>query len=105
MVVAFGIAFTIVGWIALMVSFWLPEPAAQALQATAWAMGIPGLAVAAIGLVCEEELVAEFDRRRDRVQRTRALRCTDCGNKILNVGGTTVGDQLESELMNTPWKE
>lgn len=99
MIVAFGFAFTIVGWIALMVSFWLPEPAAQALQATAWAMGVPGLVVAGIGLTCEEELVTEFDRRRHQVHRTHALRCTDCGTKILNAGGTTVGDQLESELM------
>src|SRR3954462_8037540 len=94
MVVAFGIVTTIVAWIALMVSFWLPDPAGHALQATALAIGIPGLVIAAFAVVFETELVSEFEAREEKVKRTHPLRCSDCGSKILNAGGTTIGDQL-----------
>ena len=105
MAVAFGLAFVAVAWICLMVSFWLPDPAGQALQATAWAMGIPGLVVAAVGFVMEQEIVTELENRQERVQRAKPLRCSDCGTKILDASGTTVGDQIEAEFMIEPRKE
>jgi len=102
MLVAFGIVTTIVAWIALMVSFWLPDPAGTALQATALAIGIPGLVFAVSGVIFETELVTEFEKREEKVKRTHPLRCSDCGTKILNAGGTTIGDELEEELMIEP---
>jgi|SRR5262245_11873008 len=103
MVVAFGAAFVGVAWICLMVSYWLPGAAGHALQATAWAMGIPGLVVAAAGFVMESEIVTELENRQEKVQRAKPLRCTDCGTEILNAGGTTIGDRIEGELMAGPW--
>lgn len=99
MVVAFCAVTVLVAWIALLISFWLPDPAGVALQATAFALGIPGLVVGLAGVVFETELTDIFETRGERAKTTHPLRCTDCGSKILNAAGTTVGDQIESELM------
>ena len=103
MIVSFGAAFVIVAWVCLMVSFWLPGSAGQALQATAWALGVPGLVVAAVGFVMEQEIVTELENRQEKVKKTQPLRCSDCGTKILDASGTTIGDQIEGELMTGPW--
>jgi hypothetical protein len=99
MMVAFGVTFGVVAWVCLMISFWLPGLAGDALEATAWAMGIPGLVVAAAGVIFERELVEEFESRSEQAQKGKALRCSDCGTKILDASGTTIGDQIEGELM------
>jgi hypothetical protein len=103
MVVAFGVITVLVAWVAFMVSFWLPDPAGAALQATALAMGIPGLVAAVVGVVFEGDLVNEFERRADEVKKPQPLRCTDCGSKILNTAGATIGDDIEGELMAGQW--
>jgi DNA-directed RNA polymerase subunit RPC12/RpoP len=96
--IAAGIALTIIGWIALMVSFWLPGVIGHALQATALSVGIPGLVFAIVPAVFGQE-IEEFQP----TKKPQSLRCTDCGSKILNAGGTTIGDQIEGELMVGPW--
>jgi DNA-directed RNA polymerase subunit RPC12/RpoP len=98
MVVAFSAFTVLAAWLALMVSFWLPGVAGHALQATALSLGIPGLVVAVVGVIFESELTEEFELRGQKAK-AHALRCTDCGSKILNAGGTTIGDQIEGEVM------
>jgi len=105
MILALCGAFVSVAWVALVVSFWLPDPAGQALMATSWAMGIPSLIVGVVTVIFERELVEEFEARTKEVTRTQSLRCIDCGSKILNAGGTTIGDQIEGELMAGPWPQ
>jgi len=104
MVLALCGAFVSVAWVALVVSFWLPDPAGQALMATSWAMGIPSLIIGVVGVIFERELVEEFESRTKEVTSTKALRCSDCGSQILNAGGTTIGDQIEEEvlMLNNP---
>jgi hypothetical protein len=104
LVLAFSIATVAVAWLALMVSYWLPEPAGHALMATALAMGVPALIAGAACFIFETEIIEELEKRNRAVQRTHPLRCTDCQNKILNAGGTTIGDQIEGELMAGEWK-
>lgn len=89
-----SIGLTVISWIAFMVSFWLPHPVGAALQATALSLGIPGVAAVCFLGVCWDEIETYLHR-----SKTRTLRCTDCGSKILNPAGTTIGDQLEGELM------
>lgn len=83
------------GWIALMVSFWLPiEFARNALSATALCLLIPSGVAAAVISVCWEELQdLSFPTKQPK------MRCIDCGSKILNAAGTTIGDEMEGELM------
>ena len=92
--IAAGIVMTVLGWIALMVSFWLPGAIGQALQATALSVGLPGLAFAIVPAIFWREIE---DYHPDK--KPQPLRCTDCGTKILNPGGTTVGDEIEGEIM------
>lgn len=96
--IAVGIALTLLGWIAMMVSFWLPHPIGQALMSTALSVGIPGLVFAIVPFIFAQE-IEEYHW----LAKPTPLRCTDCGSKILNAGGTTVGDQIEGELMIGPW--
>jgi hypothetical protein len=100
LVIAFSIVTTIIAWIALMVSFWLPGLAGEALQATALSMGIPAIFIGGICFVMESELVEELEKRSSKeTARTKPLRCSDCGTKILDASGTTVGDEIEGEIM------
>lgn len=93
-IVVGGVALTVLGWVLLMVSFWLPGVLGTALQATALSLGIPGLVAGAGGFVFWRE-IEDYQP----TAKQHPLRCTDCGSKILNAGGTTVGDQIEGELM------
>ena len=97
-VIAAGILMTVIGWIALMVSFWLPGAIGVALQATALSVGIPGLVFAIVPAIFWEEIEDYHP-----TAKAKPLRCTDCGSKILNPAGTTIGDQIEGELMIGPW--
>jgi len=100
LVIAFSVATLAVAWIALMVSYWLPDPAGRALMATACALGLPALFAGGICFVMETEIVNELEKRSDeKTARTRPMRCTDCGSKILNAAGTTIGDQIEDEVL------
>jgi DNA-directed RNA polymerase subunit RPC12/RpoP len=99
LVIAFSIATLAVAWIALMVSYWLPDPAGRALMATACALGFPALIAGGICFIGETEIVNELEKRSEKTARTRPMRCTDCGSKILNAAGTTIGDQIEDEVM------
>jgi len=100
LVTAFAVVTVVVAWIALMVSYWLPDPAGKALMATAFAMGIPAIIVGGICFIGETEITEELEKRSDaKTARARPMRCTDCGSKILNAAGTTIGDQIEDEVM------
>lgn len=93
-IVVGGVALAVLGWLLMMVSFWLPGVAHDALMATALTIGIPGLVAGAGGFVFWRE-IEEYQP----TAKTKPLRCTDCGSKILNASGTTVGDQIEGEFM------
>lgn len=91
-----GLLLLLIGWIGFMVSFWMPTDwARQALMATALSLGIPGL-VAAGGVFVFADELREYDPFKHQTQ--VKLRCSDCGSKILNPAGTTIGDQLEEEV-------
>jgi hypothetical protein len=82
-----GVVLTALGWVLLMISFWLPGAAGVALQATALALGIPGLVTA----VCGYAFWNEIEDHQSRIERTtvkpQPLRCTECQTKILNASG------------------
>jgi|KBSMisStandDraft_5_1062788.scaffolds.fasta_scaffold104129_3 hypothetical protein len=113
-VIMAGILMTLIGWITMMVSFWLPGAVGTALNATAVSIGIPGLVFAIVPAIFWEEIEAYHPSKKPP-----SLRCKDCGTKILNPGGTTFGDAIEDELMlesptpirptrpirNDPWKD
>ena len=63
-------------------------------------MGIPAIIVGGICFIGETEITEELEKRSDaKTARARPMRCTDCGSKILNAAGTTIGDQIEDEVM------
>jgi hypothetical protein len=75
-----SIVLAVAGWVSLMVSFWLPvQVAQQALFYTALSLGLPGLA-GTVGLLC-------FKTELTTPARKMPLRCTDCGRRVINVGG------------------
>ena len=82
-----GVVLTVLGWVLLMISFWLPGIAGEALQATALALGLPGLVTA----VCGYAFWSEIEDHQSRIERTtvkpQPLRCTDCQTKVLNASG------------------
>lgn len=75
---AAGTTLLVIGWLGLMVSFWLPGYLGHALRATAIALIIPGGAGAVVIGVFWPELTAAKQPK---------LRCEDCGRKILNAAG------------------
>lgn len=89
-----GLILTLIGWIAMMVSFWLPGIVGEALLSTALSIGIPGLVITIGPWIFWEEIE---DYRPSK--KARVLRCTDCASKILNPAGSTIGDQIEEEVM------
>ena len=97
------LSMVICGWVGLMTSYWLPQPAGHALMATSLVLAIPALIAAILTANFEEELVeyglAKGERERVRLAPPPPMRCTECGTRILDAGGTTVGDQLEGEIM------
>lgn len=83
------------GWALLMVSFWLPlDSMREAMNHTAQALLWPG---AVGGLVLGlAPWISDGECFRDQ---PRPLRCIDCGTQVLNAAGSTVGDEIEGELM------
>lgn len=93
-IVVGGVILAVLGWLAFMVSFWLPGAIGTALQATALSLGLPGLLAAGGGFIFWRE-IEDYQP----TAKQHPLRCTDCGSKILNAAGSTIGDQIEGELM------
>lgn len=94
-----GVVGLLLGWIALMVSFWLPTDFARsALSATALCLLIPSAVVTGVITAAWNELQdVSFSTKQPK------YRCIDCGTKILNAAGTTIGDELEGEIMTSEW--
>jgi hypothetical protein len=90
LITSFSVAFVVVAWVGLMVSYWLPDPAGKALMATSWILGIPAIIAGGIGFLAETEIVEEIDKRRVKAKKTHPLRCSDCAAKILDASGATV---------------
>jgi hypothetical protein len=90
-----GVVGLLLGWIALMVSFWLPTDFAQsALSSTALCLLIPSAVVTGVITAAWNELQdVSFSTKQPK------MRCIDCGNKILTAAGATVGDEIEGEIM------
>lgn len=98
-ILAVAVTGVLLGWIALMVSFWLPTQYAQdALSATALCLLVPfGITAGVISVAWEELQAISFSTKQPK------MRCIDCGTKILSAAGTTVGDEIEGEIMTSQW--
>jgi hypothetical protein len=82
-----GVVLAVLGWVLLMISFWLPGIAGEALQATALALGLPGLVTAVCGYAFWREIEDHQENITASTVKPQPLRCTECQTKILNASG------------------
>jgi hypothetical protein len=92
--IATGLILTLVGWIGMMVSFWLPGVAHEALLSTSLALLLPGLGLTIVPWVFWRE-IEDYEP----TAKPKPIRCMDCGTAVLNAAGATMGDQIEGEVM------